>query len=140
MSPVRRAKVFEYSAELTASGELVAEGRPPLTVDDSWTPEHLLLAAMARCVVQSLRFHARDRTVTVTMQMHSTVTRREEDGLYGMVDAELALDATIDPPVAPADLPALLARAQRGCFVGNSLRVAPRYTWRVNGVEGSPAP
>ena len=33
----------------------------------------------------------------------------------------------------PAELAALLAKAERDCFVGASLKPSPRYRWRVNG-------
>lgn len=130
-----RARVFTYTGTLDTDGALRAEDGPPLRPDDSWTPEHLLLAAMVRCVLTSLRYYARDREVTASAKMSSTITMREEDGLYAQVDAELSLDVTIDPPLEPAELPRLLGRAEHGCFVGNSLRAKPRYRWRVNGAE-----
>lgn len=130
-----RARVFTYTGTLDTDGALRADGGPPLQADDSWTPEHLLLAAMVRCVLKSLRYYARDRTVTSAAEMSSTITMREEDGLYAQVDAELRLDVTIEPAPEPAELPRLLERAEQGCFVGNSLRAKPRYRWRVNGVD-----
>lgn len=133
-----RAKVFSYAASVDADGSLRAEDGPPLTLDASLTPEHLLLAAMARCVLKSLRFYARDREVNGSAQMSSTITMREEDGLYAQTDAELRLDVTIEPAPDPVDLARLLARAEQGCFVANSLRDKPRYRWRVNGVEAPP--
>jgi hypothetical protein len=42
-------------------------------------------------------------------------------------------DVTISP--APPDLRELLAKAERDCFVGASLTVAPLYAWTVNGEE-----
>jgi hypothetical protein len=36
--------------------------------------------------------------------------------------------------VPPGDeLPALLSKAERDCFIGASLKPSPRYRWRVNG-------
>lgn len=39
-------------------------------------------------------------------------------------------------PVPPGDeLAALIAKAERDCFVGASLDPPPRYRWRVNGED-----
>ena len=37
---------------------MTADGSSPLDLDEAWTPEHLVLAGLARCTLQSLRFHA----------------------------------------------------------------------------------
>ena len=43
------------------------------------------------------------------------------------------LDLELDPEPPPEELEALLAKAERDCFVGASLTVEPAYSWRVNG-------
>lgn len=134
-----RAKVLTFSGSLRADGAFQAEDGPAVFPEETWTPEHLLLAALGRCVLKSLHHAMRGRQVTASARMRSTVTRRDEDGLYALVDADVALDVTIDPAPAPLELPSLLARAERGCFVGNSLRAKPRYRWLVNGAEVEPA-
>ena len=45
------------------------------------------------------------------------------------------IDAKLDPPPPPERIPALIARAVRGCFVGQSLTAKPTYRWTVNGEE-----
>jgi hypothetical protein len=63
------------------------------------------------------------------------VTKRDSDDLYAFVEAEARLDVAIDP-APPAGLTKdLVAKAERGCFIGNSLAVKPRYGWTVNGEE-----
>jgi hypothetical protein len=37
------------------------------------------------------------------------------------------------PAPASDQLPQLVAKAEHGCFVGNSLSVEPRYHWTING-------
>jgi hypothetical protein len=54
----KEAKEFRYAIGLDRAGRVTADGRSPLDLDVAWTPEHLLLAGLARCTLQSLRFHA----------------------------------------------------------------------------------
>ena len=132
-----RAKVFRHSVALEADGTILAEGEAPLELRETWTSEHLLLAALARCTLTSLRYHARGFVVTGSALTSSTITRRA-DGLYGLVDVCVAIDLSLDPEPADEPLGELLERASRDCFIGNSLSVRPTYRWRVNGrdVEG----
>jgi organic hydroperoxide reductase OsmC/OhrA len=127
-----RAKVFAHTVSLAADGTILAEGGAPVGLPDAWTAEHLVLAAVARCTLKSLRYHARDRVVSTSAAARSTITRREGDGRYAIVELEVELDVTLDPEPQPNELAELLARAERGCFVGNSLTVRPTYRWRVN--------
>jgi len=53
-----RAKRLTYSASLQRDGAMLAEGREPIRPPAGWTPEHLVLAALARCALASLRHHA----------------------------------------------------------------------------------
>ena len=126
-------KRFEYAASIDRTGSLCAEGRDRLDAGETWTPEHLLLAALCRCTLASLRFHADQAGVSVAGDAAATglVTKRDGDGRYAFVEIECGLDVELDP--APEDLPTLLELAERDCFIGASLAVRPRYEWRVNG-------
>jgi uncharacterized OsmC-like protein len=128
-----RAKVFAHAASLAADGTILAEGGAPVQLPDAWTAEHLVLAAVVRCTLKSLRYHARDRAVSASAQARSTITRREADGRYAVVEVEVELDVTLDPEPQADELAELLARSERDCFVGNSLTVRPTYHWRING-------
>ena len=130
-----RAKRFEYAVSVDPDGRAVAEGGAPLVVPEEWTPEHLVLAALVRCTLKSLAYHARRAGISVSAGGTATgaVTRREADGRYALVEAECSLDVTLDPLPGHADVAELLAKAARDCFVGASLRAEPRYEWRVNG-------
>jgi organic hydroperoxide reductase OsmC/OhrA len=130
-----RPKVFRHSGALEADGTILAEGAAPVDLPEGWTAEHLLLAALARCTAKSLRYHARDLDVTAAATTSSTMTRREEDGLYGLVDVEIEVEVALEPEPPPEQLLELLERAARSCFIGNSLTVRPTYRWRVNGRE-----
>lgn len=126
-------KRFEYAASINREGALCAEDRDRLDPGETWTPEHLVLAALCRCTLSSLRFHAeRDGLrATGTASASGVVTKREEDGRYAFVELLCGMDVTVEP--APDVLGDLLARAERDCFVGASLTARVEYEWRVNG-------
>jgi uncharacterized OsmC-like protein len=130
------AKELRYGVDLTAGGALTDENGVGLDVPARWTPEHLLLAALLRCSVKSLRHHAERAGVDVRSASASgrtLVTKRETDDRYALVDTEADLTVEIAPELDPAALADLLALAERDCFVGSSLTAEPRYRWVVNG-------
>jgi uncharacterized OsmC-like protein len=133
--PASEAKTFEYAISLDRAGRPAAEGGEPLELPEEWAAEHLLLAALARCTLRSLRYHATRAGLDAigSASARGTITKREDDGRYAFVEIECELDVEIEP--APDDLAELLAKAERDCFVGASLTAPPRYQWRVNGSD-----
>ncbi|MDQ3121350.1 MAG: OsmC family protein [Actinomycetota bacterium] len=129
-----RAKHFDYWISLDEAGALSVDGNP-VRIEGEATAEHLLLAALARCSISSLDHFGRQKGVEVRASAHAsgTVTRREEDDRYGFVNIECKLDVQLEGEIADADLRPLLESAEWGCFIGASLKPAPRYRWRVNG-------
>ena len=127
-----RAKHFEYWITLDEGG-LSADGQPMELADV--TAEHLLLAGLARCSLSSLDHFARQRNVEVRASAYAsgTVTRREDADRYGFVNVECKMEVELAGELPDDELRALLESAEWGCFVGASLRPAPRYKWRVNG-------
>lgn len=130
-----RSKRFDYAVTLEADGTMRAEGAAPFAPPPGWSPDHLVLGALARCSLGSLRHHARRAGVAVDggASVRGSATRREEDGRVAIVDAHIAIDVRLDPVPQGEELRGLLERAERDCFVGASLRAAPRYAWTVNG-------
>lgn len=128
-----KAKEFSYAIALDRAGHLTADGEAELDLERAWTPEHLLLAGLVRCTLQSLRFHADRASVDYVAEASASgrVAKRESDGRYAFVDLDVKLDLELEP--SPEDLAALLDKAERDCFVGASLQPSPRYHWRVNG-------
>jgi uncharacterized OsmC-like protein len=126
-----RPKVFDYAVELGADGTASIPGGGSFRPPSGWTADHLLLAALVRCTLDSLAYHARRAGSATTASGSATgrVTKRAADGRYGFVEIHCRIDATLDPPIA--DTRALAASAERDCFVGTSLTVAPRYDWRL---------
>jgi uncharacterized OsmC-like protein len=131
------AREFRYAIGLDRSGRLTAEGASLLDLAEAWTPEHLVLAGLVRCTLQSLRFHADREGVDFLARAGAsgTVTKRPEDGRYAFVEIDVEIDLELEPPPGRDELQALLAKAERDCFVGASLQPSPRYRWRVNGSE-----
>jgi organic hydroperoxide reductase OsmC/OhrA len=131
-----RARVFTYGITIDRdSAARSDEGGSALAREEAWSPEHLLLAALARCLLTSLEFHAKRGGVALegSAAARGTVTRRESDGRYAFVEIDAELDVALDPQ--PAEVRELLARAERDCFVSASLTVTPSYSWTVNGEE-----
>jgi uncharacterized OsmC-like protein len=130
-----KAKEFRYAIGLDRAGRVTADGYSPLDLEAAWTPEHLVLAGLVRCTLQSLRFHAEPLGVdfVASGSAQAMITRRPDDGRYGFVEIEVSLELELDPVPPGDELAALLAKAERDCFVGASLKPSPHYRWRVNG-------
>ena len=132
------AKRLEFAVTVDRERTARTDGEaPPIAAGEGWSSEHLLLAAFAKCTLTSLRYHARRAQLEATAEAraHGVVTRREEDGRYAFVEIELALDVALDRPLAGEELRELLTKAERGCFIGNSLAAQPRYRWTIEGEE-----
>ena len=135
--PTARAKRFEYAVDVAADGTMRADGDVPTTFPDGWSPDHLLLAALVRCVLKSLDHHAQRAEIETSGSgaARGTVTQREDDGRYAFVEIEVELQASLSPQPEPEPLHELLAKAERDCFVGASLTVKPTYRWRIGGAD-----
>ncbi len=130
-----RAKSFDYNVTVDLSGPMSADGGGDMTPGADWTPEHLVLAGLCLCSLKSLEFSASRAGSSVVggATASGVVTRREEDGRFALVKVDVRLTVAIDPP--PDDLATMLHFAEKGCFVGASLRAAPEYHWNVNGAR-----
>ena len=129
------AKEFRYAVGLDRTGRVTADGQSPLALDPAWTPEHLVLAGLIRCTLQTLRFHAAPTQIdfVASGSAFATVKRRSDDGHYAFVEIGVELAVELDPVPPGDELAALLAKAERDCFVGASLKPSPSYHWTVNG-------
>ena len=114
-----------------------ALGGTPIAREDAWWPEHLVLAALVRCTLASMDYSARKAGLDVvgSGRAHGTVTKRAADGLYAFVDIQSELEIELDPMPVREIVAELVEKAERGCFVSNSLTTAPRHHWTVNGEE-----
>ena len=131
-----QAKTFSYAVSLALDGMVSSdEGGSPLPPEEAWSPEHLVLAGLARCTMTSLAYHARRVGIASGggAAASGEVTQRPTDGRYAFVRIRVDLDVTLEP--APQNVRELLSKAERDCFVGASLTAKPRYRWTVNGEE-----
>jgi organic hydroperoxide reductase OsmC/OhrA len=128
-----KARTFEFEAGIDRAGNATRETVAPLGLGPDWKPEHLVLAALVRCSITSLRYHALRAGITVhaSGSARGVITKRESDGRYAFVEIECAIEIALDPALAGPDLDALLEKAERDCFVGASLTVRPSYDWQV---------
>ena len=135
------AKTFRYAVTLEDRERLLAEGRSPLQPGEAWSPDHLVVAALLRCTLESLEYHAERAGLTSSGRGEgvATVTKRERDGRYAIVELVADLEAAVEPDPGDAAIAQLLAKAERDCFVGASLTAAPTYRWVVNGRGVRPA-
>ena len=83
MSP--RPRTFAYAVTVDEAWDARSdrgEARAPGTDEDTWTPEHLVLAGLGRCSLTSLRYHCRRAGARCpsSASVRGTVTRRDEDG------------------------------------------------------------
>ncbi len=132
-----QAKRFEYAAAVDRAGRVSAEGGPPVALGEEWSPEALVLAGLARCILTSLTYHARreNRDLVATAAASGVVRKRDFDGRYAFAEIHADLDVELDPAPAGEELQALLQKAERDCFVSASLSIATKYHWRVNGQD-----
>jgi len=128
-----KTKTFDYRVELDGAGRMTIPGSAAFTPPEGWSADHMLLAALARCSVQSLAHHARragHQVVTSAVSAHGTVKKSDEDGRYRFARIDVRVDATLEPNAG--DVQELIAKAERDCFIGASLALDPEYEWHVS--------
>ncbi len=115
-----------------APGLLVSA--PPEFSDDPgpWTPEHLLVAATASCLMTTFLAIAESSRLPVVAYRSQAFGRLEKVPGEGYRFTEITV--TPEVSVAAEDLERaqkILAKAEKGCFISNSLRttvqVEPRF-------------
>jgi organic hydroperoxide reductase OsmC/OhrA len=126
------AKTFEYAVEVDGAGRMTIPGGGQFVPPEGWSADHLLLAALVRCSLDSFAYHARraGHGVTASGSAQGTITRSGDDNRYRFVSIALRLDAQLQPRTNEPD--DLIAKAERDCFVSASLTVKPEYEWHVS--------
>ena len=132
------ARVLEY--DVTVDRDRTARsgrGGSPVLAEEMWAAEHLVLAGLVRCTLSSLDYSAgrAGLEVAASGRAHGAVTRRDEDGRYAFVRIDVHFELELDPAIDRDAVNDLVARAEKGCFVGNSLIARPGYEWTVNGEQ-----
>jgi uncharacterized OsmC-like protein len=130
-----KSKEFRHAVDLRDGGSLRTEDGTALEVEPAWSPEHLLLAALIRCSLKSLAFHAQHRGIVVEHahgSARSLVAKRGSDDRYAVVEVDIDLDVRLSPPPGENELAELIEKAERDCFIGASLTVRPAYHWTTH--------
>jgi organic hydroperoxide reductase OsmC/OhrA len=127
-----RAKVFEYAAEVDRAGRMTVPGGAQIEPPEGWSADHLLLAALIRCSIDSLTYHARraGHEVSAQGQAQGTITKTTPEDRYAFVSIDVHIEAQLTPRTNdPAEL---TTKAERDCFIGASLKLKPVYDWQLS--------
>ncbi len=136
-----RARIFTFDVSLDDewAAHSALGGSTITNEEEPWTPEHLVLAALSRCILTSFRYHSRraGHEPVARAAAHGVVTRREEDGRFAFVEIRVDLDVTLPAQPGPEEVRELIMKGERDCFIGASLATKPDYHWTVNGEDFS---
>ena len=126
------AKILEYAVGLDNAGRMTIPGGGQFVPPEGWSADHLLLAALVRCSIDSFAHHARKsgHEVAASGEAQGKITKSGEDGRYRFVEIDVRIDAQLTPRTNEVD--DLIAKAERDCFVGASLTLKPEYQWHVS--------
>jgi organic hydroperoxide reductase OsmC/OhrA len=138
---------YTVNAAATAVGDVSLSGgrlprlasAPPVEFEgpgDRWSPETLLVGAVADCFVLSFRAiarFARLHWISLSCEATGTLDRVDRAAQFTafVVRASLELPAGADPEQARR----LMARAEQACLVSNSLKASCRFEADVRVVE-----
>ena len=92
-----RRREFTYDVLLEDGGVLLADGAGAIDAPEAWKPDHFLVAALLKCTLQSLRYHA-DRAgleASGRGEGRALVTKRAEDERYAVVEIVVSYDIAL---------------------------------------------
>jgi organic hydroperoxide reductase OsmC/OhrA len=126
------AKILEYAVEVDSAGRMTIPGGGQFVPPEGWSADHLLLAALVRCSIDSFAYHARraGHEVAAAGEAQGTITKFGEDGRYRFVEIDVRINAQLTPRMDDVD--DLVEKAERDCFIGASLTLKPEYVWHVS--------
>src|SRR5512135_888670 len=93
------AKTLEYAVELDEGGHFTVPGGGQFVTPEGWSADHLLLAALVRCSIDSFAYHARraGHTVSGSGSAHGLITRDGADDRFRFVEIDVSIDAQLEP-------------------------------------------
>jgi organic hydroperoxide reductase OsmC/OhrA len=116
------------SVTVASAGLPAIASEPPVEFDGpggAWSPETLLVGALADCFVLSFRAIARASRLpwqTVDCRVEGTLDR--VDGVAQFSKFRTVVGLTVPPGTDPAKARALLEKAEHICLISNSLKGA----------------
>ena len=131
---VRASASEQSSVELSSSGLTPLASAPPAQFDgpgDMWSPETLLVGAVADCFILTFRAIAKASSFQwgdLSCEAEGTVERPEGVTRFTAMDLDIHLAVRNAADVDRAKK--LVEKAERSCLISNSLKVQP--TFRVN--------
>jgi organic hydroperoxide reductase OsmC/OhrA len=126
------AKVLEYAVDVDGAGRMTIPGGGQFVPPEGWSADHLLLAALVRCSIDSFAYHARraGHEAAASGEARGKITKSGDDGRYRFVEIDVSINAQLTPRMN--EVGDLVAKAERDCFVGASLTLKPEYAWHVS--------
>jgi organic hydroperoxide reductase OsmC/OhrA len=126
------AKILEYAVDVDSAGRMTIPGGGQFVPPEGWSADHLLLAALVRCSIDSFAYHARraGHEVAASGEAQGKITKSGEDGRYRFVEIDVSINAQLTPRMN--EVGDLVAKAERDCFIGASLTLKPEYRWHVS--------
>ena len=140
-------KALPHLYQVTASGSVEGrvmlhhDGVPPLESSppvefggpgDAWSPEGLLVAAVADCFILTFRAVARATKLQwshLEVSLEGTLDRPERISQFTAFALHATVTVASGTDVAAAE--AALHRAEKGCLISNSLKAAVELTTQV---------
>lgn len=109
---------------------------PPVEFDgpgDAWSPEGLLVAAVADCFILTFRAVARAAKLEwSSLEVKVAGVLDRENGVTAFVGFDVTAYLRVAPGTDPEQAELALHRAERGCLVSNSLKAAVRLQPHVD--------
>ncbi len=115
--------------DLSAGTRPVIKGGAPPEFDGSdpslWTPEHLILAALAQCLMAT--YHALNKRDPIETRSYSSKAESVlEKTREGLVFTSFKIAVTVKVPAARAeDARKLIELSKKYCITSNALKTAP---------------
>jgi len=125
---------FEGMQDLVVSAPPEFSGEPGL-----WTPEHLLVAATASCLMTTFMAIAEISKLQVHSYKSKAIARLQKVPEEGYRFTEITLEPEIE--VDAEDLEKaerILAKAEKNCFISKSLRATVRVEPRFAAAHAAP--
>ncbi len=138
---------YSVTASAGAQGEvdLASEGLPSLVSappaefggpGDQWSPETLLVAAVADCYILTFRAIARaSKLPWISLNCEVEATLDKLDGVTQFTGLQVRATLRVPPDVDDAKAGRLLARAEHGCLITNSLKARSQLSATVHKVS-----
>ncbi len=132
---VQAAAAFEGCVTLAAEGVPALSSAPPVEFDgpgDQWSPESLLVAAVADCFVLTFRAIARaSRLEWTQLECRAEGTLDRVDGVTRFVGMRIEATLTVAAGTDPEAARRLLSKAERSCLITRSLNATAELEARI---------